>query len=123
MQTADSIYEISCNSCSKTYIGETGHLFKKDSELKKEAEKVSARNFTRSQRNISSSETYKSAITEHVATSNHIINWDKAKIIGQEDKTTCWLKEAIWIRSRGKDAMNKDEGAYKLDRIYDQVIH
>ena len=75
-------------------------------------------------RKTSSSETYKSAITEHVATSNHIINWDEAKIIDQEaDKTTCWLKEAIWIRSRGKDTMNKDEGAYKLDRIYDQIIY
>ena len=88
------------------------------------AEKVSAKNFTWSQRKTSSSETYKSAIIEHVATSNHIINWDKAKIIDQEaDKTTRWLKEAIWIRSRGKDTMNMDEGAYKLDRIYDQIIY
>ena len=91
---------------------------------KKESDKISAKSFTRSQRKTSSSETYKSAITEHVATSNHVINWDKAKIIDQEaDKTTRWLKEAIWIRSRGKDTMNKDEGAYKLDRVYDQIIH
>ena len=90
MQTADSVYEIPCNSCSKTYIGETDRLFKtRLSEHQREAEKVSAKNFTRSQRKTSSSETYKSAITEHVATSNHIINWDKAKIIDQEaDKTT-----------------------------------
>ena len=125
MQTADSVYEIPCNSCSKTYIGETCRLFKtRLSQHKKEAEKISAKNFTRSQRKTSSSETYKSAITEHVVTNNHIINWDKAKIIDQDaDKTTRWLKEAIWIRSRGKDSMNKDEGAYKLDRIYDQIIY
>ena len=44
----------------------------------KEAEKVSAKTFTRSQRKrTSSSETYKSAITEHVESSNHVINWDK----------------------------------------------
>ena len=52
-----------------------------------------------------------------------MIGWDEAKIIDLEpDKTTRWLKEAIWIRSRGVNTMNKDEGAYKLDRIYDQVI-
>ena len=124
LQTADSIYEIPCKSCPKTYIGETGHLFRiRLSEHQKEADKISAKNFTRSQRKTSSSETFKSAITEHVAATNHIINWDEAKIIDQEnDKTTRWLKEAIWIRSRGKDTMNKDEGAYKLNRIYDQVI-
>ena len=125
LQTADSMYEIPCKSCSKTYIGETGRIFKtRLSEHQKEAEKQSAKNFTRSQRKTSSSETFKSAITEHVAANNHIINWDAARIIDQEsDKTTRWLKEAIWIRSRGKDTMNKDEGAYKLDRIYDQIIH
>ena len=47
----------------------------------------------------------------------------RTKLIDQEqDKTTRWLKEAIWIRSRGKNSMNKDEGAYKLNNIYDQII-
>ena len=69
-------------------------------------------------------ETFKSAITEHVAANNHVIGWDEAKIIDQEqDKTTRWLKEAIWIRSREENnTMNKDEGAYKLDHVYDQII-
>jgi hypothetical protein len=66
---------------------------------------------------------FKSAIAEHVATDNHVIGWDKAKIIDHEaDKTTRWLKEAIWIRSRGANTMNKDEGAYKLDKVFDQLI-
>ena len=113
---------IPCKSCSKTYIGETGRIFK--TRLSEHQKEACAKNFTRSQRKTSSSETFKLAITEHVATNNHIINWDAARIIDQEsDKTTRWLKEAIWIRSRGKDTMNKDEGAHKLDRIYDQIIH
>ena len=85
LQTADSVYEIPCKSCSKTYIGETGCIFKtRLSEHQKEAEKQSAKNFTRSQRKTSSSEIFKLAITEHVVTNNHIINWDAARIIDQE---------------------------------------
>ena len=38
------------------------------------------------------------------------------------DKTTRWLRESIWIRSRGEHSMNKDEGAYTLNRIFDQLI-
>ena len=81
------------------------------------------RSVLRSQRKSSSKETHKSAIAEHVATTNHVIGWEEAKLIDQEaDKTTRWLKEAIWIRSRGNSSMNKDEGAYKLNNIYDSLI-
>ena len=62
-------------------------------------------------------------MTDHVAATNHAINWDDTKIIDKEGhKTTRWLKEAIWIRRRGTNTMNKDEGAYKLNSIYDQLI-
>ena len=124
MQTAEVIYEIPCKNCPKTYIGETGRLFKtRHNEHKTEAEKLSAKTYTRAQRQSSTTEVHRSAITEHVAAQNHVIGWKEAKIIDQEaDKTTRWLKEAIWIRSRGKESMNKDEGAYKLDLIYDQII-
>ena len=47
-------------------------------------------------------------ITEHAASSNYVIGWDEAMIIDQEpDKTTRWLKESIWINSRGNKTMNK----------------
>ena len=63
----------------------------------------------------------KSAITKNAAASNHEIGWDGARIIGLEpDKIR--LKEAIWIRSSGVNTMNKAEGAYNLDRIYDRII-
>jgi hypothetical protein len=124
LQTADAIYEIKCKNCPKSYIGETGRLFKtRIHEHRTETEKISAKSFTRSQRKSSVTDTHKSAIAEHVAAKNHVISWDEAKIIDKEsDKTTRWLKEAIWIRTRGKNTMNKDEGAYKLDRVYDQLI-
>ena len=124
LQTAETIYEIPCKNCPNTYIGETGRLFKiRLNEHKTEAEKDQHKCFTRSQRRTSSSEIFKSAISEHVAASNHVIGWDEARVIDLEpDKTTRWLKEAIWIRRRERNTMNKDEGAYKLDKIYDQLI-
>ena len=73
-------------------------------EHKVETKKCSATTFTRSQRkaSIEGIDSYKSAIAEHAAVNNHVIEWEGAKIIDQEaDKTTRWLKEAIWIRSRG----------------------
>ena len=90
LQTAEAIYEIPCKNCPKSYIGETGRLFRtRLSEHKAETEKLSANNYTRSQRKASTSEVFKSAITEHVAASNHVIGWDEAVIIDQEpDKTT-----------------------------------
>ena len=104
--------EVPCKGCSQTYIGETGWLLKaRLAERKAEADKIGARAFTRSQRKSTSSETFKSVISEHVAATNHVIGWEEAKLIDQEqDKTTRWLKEAIWIRSRGKNSMNKGEG-------------
>ena len=45
------------------------------------------------------------------------------KITDQEaGKSTRWLKEAKWICNRGKNTINKDEGAYKLDMVFDQLI-
>ena len=51
------------------------------------------------------------------------IGWDEACVIDLEpDKMTRCLKEAIWIRSGGRNTMNKVKGAYKLDKIYQSAI-
>ena len=123
-QTAEIIYEIPCSGCPKSYIGESGRLFgTRLKEHKTEVDKVSAKSYTRAQRKTSIDEQYKSAVTEHVAATNHVIGWEEAKVIDKEaHKTTRWLKEAIWIRRRGKSTLNKDEGAYQLNNIYDKVI-
>ena len=123
-QTAEIIYEIPCHGCKKSYIGESGRLFgTRLKEHKTEVDKVSAKSYTRAQRKASIDEQYKSAVTEHVAATNHAIGWDEAKVIDKEaHKTTRWLKEAIWIRRKGQSTLNKDEGAYQLNNIYDKVI-
>ena len=40
----------------------------------------------------------------------------------EPDKTTRWLREAIWIRRREENTLNKDNGAYKLQNICDQLV-
>ena len=57
-------------------------------EHRKEAEKISARNFTRSTRRASTNEHHKSAITDHVRQNNHIMNWGASEIVEQEIKAT-----------------------------------
>ena len=115
---AETMYEIPCTNCPKTYIGQTGRLLKtRLNEHRTEAEKISSKSFKPSQRKTSSSEFFKSAISEHVAANNHVIVWDEARVIDLEpNKTTRWLKEAIWIRSRGRNTMNKDEGPTNLTK-------
>ena len=90
LQTTEAIYDIPCKNCPKTYIGETGRLFNtRFSEHRTDEENISPESFTRSQRKTSSSEIFKSAISEHVAaSSHHVIGWDEARVIGLEpDKT------------------------------------
>ena len=46
-----------------------------------------------------SSVTHKSAITDYAVEENHVIDWDKAKVIDREaQRQTRWIKEALWIR-------------------------
>ena len=105
-------------------MGETGRAFGvRLAEHQKDVEKFERKPYTRAARADSTTELQKSAITDHVVDTNHSIEWDNAKIIDREsDKTTRWLKEAIWIKRRGNKTINRDEGAYKLNSIFDQLI-
>ena len=79
--------------------------------------------FTRSERRASEQEQTKSAISDHVARENHVINWDDAKILGKEhDKRAREVREAIEIRKRGAKTLNRDEGTYLLSHVYDPLI-
>jgi len=40
--------------------------------------------------------THKSAITDHAVEENHVIDWDKAKVVDREaQRQTRWIKEAL----------------------------
>ena len=78
--------------------------------------------FTRSQRKSSQAEFNKSAITDHATQNNHVIDWENIKIIDKDSNTKVRLiKESIWIRKE-RTAMNRDEGAFKLDHSYDSIL-
>ena len=55
---AGVVYKSPCSQCEKVYIGETGRqLGTRIAEHRKEAEKISERNFTRSTRRASTNNT------------------------------------------------------------------
>jgi hypothetical protein len=124
-QTSDCVYQIPCHSCEKVYIGETGRLFgTRLDEHKKDASTVRDIKFTRANRKESTTEQHKSAITDHIAQENHTIDWDSAKIIDKDtDKQKRWIREAIWIRRQGPKIINRDEGIYTLNHVYDPLIN
>jgi len=79
-------------------------------EHQKEVELQEGRIYTKSTKRQSQSQQNKSAITDHVSTKNHVINWDEATSIGREsDSTARWNREAVKIRQESQNVMNTDE--------------
>ena len=118
------IYEITCQTCNKVYIGETGRSFStRRNEHKKECEKETAARLTRAQRQKAQESNLKSAISDHCKINNHIMDWDNARIITSEsNKYQRWIKESIEIRRRGGNTINRDEGAYTLSHVWDSLL-
>ena len=80
--------------------------------------------YTRSQRKESESHANNSAISDHVARDNHVINWGESKILEREsDRKSRWIRESICIRRRGRTVMNRDEGIYNLSHLYDPLLN
>ena len=91
-------------------------------EHKKEVDSFTAGTQTRASRPRESSVTHTSAITDHAVEENHVIDWDKAKVVDREAKRqTRWIKEAFWIRKTPM-CMKRDAGSYQLSQTWDQVI-
>ena len=89
---------------------------------------MSSKKFTRATRTDSESKQIKSSIADHVADKNNLINWEESSILAKDsERSTRWIREAIWIRRKGGhnnklSLMNADEGAYNLSHLYDQLI-
>ena len=100
LRKANCVYRIPYKNCDKTYVGETGRsLGVRMEEHRKEAEKSESRPYTRSSKTLAVLDVHKSAITDHVLTDNHVMDWDNISVLDrEEDRTRRWIKEAIWIR-------------------------
>ena len=118
------VYRIPCESCDCVYVGETARNFKyRLKEHKKDVDTASAnRVFTRAAKKTSEAEFHKSAITDHVMRKNHVINWtDSISLDSEPNDYSRRIKEAIRIKQQ-PNSMNRDEGAYKLSRLYNPVL-
>ncbi|XP_072048371.1 uncharacterized protein [Amphiura filiformis] len=110
-QTNDVVYNIPCKRCDKSYVRETGRQFgTRLKEHKKDSETIAERKFTRANRKESTSEQHKSAITDHIAQENHVIECEGAKALDRDSNAfTRSIREAIQIRKKGAKAINRDE--------------
>jgi len=63
----------------------------------------------------------KSAITDHVAKENHVINWSGANILERKGhRKTRQVKESIWIQKE-PNCMNRDGGACRV-QLTDSIM-
>ena len=71
----------------------------------------------------STSEQHKTGITDRVAHANHVIDWENARILDRDSNPfSRKIRESIEIRKMGAMAINRDEGVYTLDHVYDPLL-
>ncbi|XP_072014851.1 uncharacterized protein [Amphiura filiformis] len=100
-KTGICIYEIGCKNCDLSYVGETSRMLgTRLAEHQAEVKKASEKKYTRSERKTSEMEQTKSAISDHVARANHVIDWEESKILGREhDKGSREASGKIWNKT------------------------
>ena len=100
------IYEIPCQDCEESYIGQTGRTL--DHRIKEHKRGYTyAGNIT-------------SAVAEHSVNLGHRINWDGAKVIRREQ---AWYRRCFmesWHIRQNRQSMNKDRGV--LPDVYNSLI-
>ncbi len=111
-ETSGVVYKIPCKNCAKCYIGETGRNFgyRLDEHQKDVNEVTKRKKYTRAERKVSETEYNKSALTDHAAQHNHLIDWEGTKFVDREAQD--WprrIRESIWIRKE-QCPINRDEG-------------
>mgnify|MGYP001548989041 CR=1 FL=1 len=125
MKKANSIYKVPCKNCDEVYIGETARpLYVRIKEHHTEATKLTeSKTYTRQQRKSSNPFDFKSAISEHACTHNHVIDWDNASCVEQvSDWKLRGIKEAIHIRSTTPN-MNRPQGErHLLPHVWDSLL-
>ena len=118
------VYSVPCANCDYVYIGESGRrLGTRLSEHRKEVDSESTHHYTRSQSRASVSVVHKSAITDHAIQNNHVIDWENATILDNDNnRHSRWIRESIYIRKHHHHCMNRDCGQYHLDTAYNPIL-
>ena len=97
-------------------------------EHKKEVDSFTAGTQTRASKARESSVTHKSAITDYAVEENHVIDWDKAKVVDtlQRSTATDQIDKRGTLDQGDTDVheLNRDAGSYQLSHTWewDQVI-
>ena len=122
-QKCGVVYKVDCLSCDQCYIGETGRKLEvRIEEHRDEAEKVTSRRRTRGRLAEEDPTKFRSAITEHLRTQNHVMDWPNIEVVDRENnKRRRWIKESIHVRKRGITC-NRDEGGYELSHVWDPLL-
>ena len=104
---AGVVYWISCGTCGRAYIGQTGRTL--DQRLKEY------------KRALTSGNPAQSAVAEHAMEEMHTIDWEKAQVVDSHPHYTqrCTL-EAWHIRSE-RNNLNRDVGP--LPSTYNPLIY
>ena len=93
LEQSSVVYKIDCRNCDSCYIGETGRVLShRVKEHRADVNKISSsRRFTRLSSSQAPYERNKSALTDHVIQTNHVINFDDIKVIDKESKKSVRL--------------------------------
>jgi len=122
--TAGVVYKIPCKDCSKVYIGETARKFGvREKEHIKDGKELEGQKYTRAKKKESVTELHKSALTDHAAQCNHVIDWDGVKLpVKDPNYDSRGIREAIEIRKAGRTSMNRDSGRHLLSEGYTLLL-
>ena len=68
-------------------------------------------------------EIHQSALMDHVASNNHMIDWEGARLPTKEpDWKKRGVKESIFIRKAGMHAINLDRGCHLLPEVFSKLL-
>ena len=98
-ENSGMVYQIPCKDCPKVYTGETERRYGvREKEHQWDVNSLKDIKYTRARKKDSLSELHPSAITDHVAQSNHTIDWEGVKFPSRDaDTTRRGVLEAIAI--------------------------
>ena len=81
----ENVYSIPCNNCDKAYVDKTARLDgTRIDEHKSEANELNSKIATRVARKASLETNWKSATTDHVADTSHVLGWGETKVLCNE---------------------------------------